>query len=246
MKIVVIGGHGLIGTKLQPILAARGHQVIPVSRGTGVDVLTGAGLDEALTGADVVVDLTNSPSWEDQAVLDFFTTAGAQIAKAEKTAGVRHHVALSIAGTDRVPDSGYLRAKVAQEQAIKDGGVPYTIVRATQFHEFVPGIADWSTADGVVRMSTGAFQPVAGDDVAETVADVAVAPAANETIELGGPETAPMADFVRRYLTATGDSRTVEGDPKAPYFGAVIDDTSLVTGPGARIGAITFAQWMAR
>src|SRR5262245_24167020 len=218
MKIVVIGGSGLIGSKLVRNLRERGHEVVAASPSSGVNAVTGQGLAEAIAGTQVVVDVSNSPSWEDDAVLKFFETSTRNLLAAEKAAGVGHHVALSVVGSDRIPDSGYLRAKAAQERLIKAGGVPYTIVRATQFFEFLGGIA--GTADPV-RLSTAPMQPVAAADVSAALADVAVGRPLNAMIELAGPETLPMAEFVQRFLTASGDMRKVIPDPKARYFGAV-------------------------
>ena len=246
MKIVVIGGTGLIGSKAVAILRRAGHEVIAASPKSGVDTLTGAGLDEALNGAQVVVDLTNSPSFEDKAVLEFFQTSGRNLFAAEKTAGVRHHVALSIVGTDRSPDNGYFRAKVAQEQLVEASGVPYTIIRSTQFFEFLGGIAE-SGADGnVLRFSPGMFQPIAADDVAAVVADIAASPARNGRVEIAGPERAPFNEIIARYLKAIGDAREVVCDPQARYFGGLVEQYSLVPLGDARLGAIGFDEWHRR
>jgi uncharacterized protein YbjT (DUF2867 family) len=219
MKIVIIGGSGLIGSKTVPILRQGGHEVVASSPKTGVNTITGEGLKEALAGAQVVIDLANSPSFEDKAVLEFFQTSGRNLLPAEAAAGVRHHVALSIVGTDRTPDNGYFRAKVAQEKLIETSGIPYTIIRSTQFLEFLGGIAD-SGADGnVVRLAPGLFQPIAADDVAPIVADVALAPPRNGIVEIAGPERAPFNEIVARYLKAVGDRREVVRDPEARYFG---------------------------
>src|SRR5215510_3656107 len=209
MKIVVIGGTDLIGTKLVKNLSERGHDVLPASPNTGVNTITREGLANALDGAEVVVDVVNAPVWEDKAVLEFFETSGRNLLAADAAAGVRHHVALSIVGIERTPDNGYFRAKVAQEKLIEKSGVPYTIVRATQFLEFLRGIADAGMEGGVVRLSPGLFQPIAADDVATFVADVALAPPRNGIIEIAGPERAPFNEIVARYLKAVGDPRAV-------------------------------------
>src|SRR5262245_17242314 len=228
MKIVVIGGTGLIGSKTVPILRQGGHEVIAASPNTGVNTITGDGLREAMAGTQVVIDLANSPSFEDKAVLAFFRTSGRNLLAAETAAGVQHHVALSIVGTDRTPDNGYFRAKVAQEQLIEASGIPYTIIRSTQFLEFLRGIAD-SSADGrTVRLSPGLFQPIAADDVAPIVAEVALAAPRNGIVEIAGPERAPFNDIVARYLKAVGDPRTVVSDPEARYFGGRVEEHSLV------------------
>ena len=215
MKIVVIGGTGLIGSKTVAILRQGGHDAIAASPKSGVDTITGEGLREALSGAQVVVDLSNSPSFEDRAVLEFFETSGRHLLAAETAAGVGHHVALSIVGTDRTTENGYFRAKVAQERLIKASGVPYTIVRATQFMEFIGGIADSCTNGNTVRVSPGLFQPIASDDVAAAVADAAIAQPRNGTIEIAGPERAPFDEIVARYLKAVGDTRAVIREPDA-------------------------------
>ena len=246
MKIVVIGGTGLIGSKTVAILRQGGHDVIAASPKSGVDTITGEGLREALSGAQVVVDLSNSPSFEDRAVLDFFETSGRHLLAAETAAGVGHHVALSIVGTDRTPENGYFRAKVAQEQLIKASGVPYTIVRATQFMEFIGGIADSCTNGNTVRVSPGLFQPIASDDVAAAVADAAIAQPKNGTIEIAGPERAPFDEIVARYLKAVGDKREVIRDPDALYFGGRVEEHSLVPLGPARLGRIDFAEWHRR
>lgn len=246
MKIVVIGGTGLIGSKTVAILRQGGHDVIAASPKSGVDTITGEGLREALSGAQVVVDLSNSPSFEDRAVLDFFETSGRHLLAAETAAGVGHHVALSIVGTDRTPENGYFRAKVAQEQLIKASGVPYTIVRATQFMEFIGGIADSCTSGNTVRVSPGLFQPIASDDVAAAVADAAIAQPKNGTIEIAGPERAPFDEIVARYLKAVGDKREVIRDPDALYFGGRVEEHSLVPLGPARLGRIDFAEWHRR
>src|SRR6202022_4436650 len=224
MKIVVIGGTGLIGTKLVNNLRARGHEVVAASPKSGVNTFTGEGLTEVLKGAQVVVDLANAPQWDDKAVLEFFETAGRNLLAAEATAGVRHHIALSIVGADRSPDSGYLRAKVAQENLIKASKVPFTIVRSTQFFEFVKGIAQSATEGQMVRLSPGMMQPIAADDVAAALTDVAVAEPVNGTIEIAGPEPIRMDELARRFLKATTASRKGPAAVHAQYFGAELND----------------------
>ena len=248
MKIVVIGGTGLIGTKVVNNLRARGHDVVAASPSSGVNTLTGEGLAEVLKGAQVVVDLANAPQWDDQAVLEFFETAGRNLLAAETTAGVRHHIALSIVGADRLPASGYLRAKVAQENLIKASKIPFTIVRSTQFFEFVKGIAQSATDGQTVRLSPGMMQPIAADDVAAALTDIAVAEPLNGTIEIAGPEPIRMDAFVRRFLSATRDPRKVITDVHARYFGAELNDQSLVPGPGGkpRLGSTRFDDWLSR
>ena len=246
MKIVVIGGTGLIGSKVVAKLKQKGHEVIAAAPNTGVNTITGEGLKEALAGAQVVVDLANSPSFEDKAALEFFETSGRNLLAAEAAAGVRHHVALSIVGTDRTPDIGYFRAKVAQEKLIKASGMPYTIIRSTQFLEFLRGIADSSAVGNVVRMSPGLFQPIAADDVAAIVADVALAAPRNGIVEIAGPERAPFNEFVARYLEAVGDPREVVSDPEARYFGGRVEEHSLVPLGEARLGRIGFDEWLRR
>lgn len=246
MKIVVIGGSGLIGKKLVPLLRERGHEALAASPSSGVNALTGEGLAGALAGADVVVDVSNSPSWADAAVLEFFETSTRNLLAAERAAGVGHHVALSVVGADRLPDSGYMRAKVAQEELIKAGKVPYTVVRATQFFEFLGGIAG-SPADGdTVRLPTAPMQPLASDDVAAALADVAVGAPANGIIEVAGPESLPIAEFVRRFLAASGDTRAVVADPQARYFGAALDERGLNPGDDPRVGPTRFNDWLRR
>ena len=246
MKIVVIGGTGLIGTKTVAILRQGGHEVMAASPKSGVNTITGAGLKEALAGTQVVIDLANSPSFEDKAVLEFFETSGRNLLAAEAAAGVRHHVALSIVGTDRTPDNGYFRAKVAQEKLIEASGIPYTIVRATQFMEFLGGIAA-SGADGnTVRFSPGLFQPIAADDVAPLVAEVALAAPRNGIVEIAGPERAPFNETIARYLKAVGDPREVVGDPEARYFGGRVEERSLVPLGEARLGHIGLEEWLRR
>lgn len=245
MKIVIIGGTGLIGAKSAERLRRQGHEVIAAAPNTGVNTITGAGLAEALQGAAVVIDLANSPSFEDQAVLEFFQVSGRNLFAAEKAAGVKHHVALSIVGTDRLPDSGYLRAKVAQEQIIRASGVPYSIVRSTQFMEFLGAIAQSSTVDGTAHLSTGNLQPIASDDVADFVTEAALSAPTNGIVEISGPERAPLCDFVARYLKAIGDTRKVVADPQAKYFGTRLEAGSLVSDNNPRLGRIGFDAWFA-
>jgi uncharacterized protein YbjT (DUF2867 family) len=244
MKIVVIGGNGLIGKKTVPILRQRGHDVVAASRSSGVDAVTGEGLAQALAGAQVVVDVANAPSWEDSAVLAFFETSGRNLAAAEAAAGVRHHVALSVVGTDRLLASGYFRAKMAQEKLIKASPIPYTIVRAAQFFEFVGSIAQLATEGQTVRLPPVLMQPIAADDVAAVMADVALAEPLNGTFDLAGPEPIRQDDLVRQFLKATGDTRTVTTDPKALYYGLAVDDQSLTPGAHPRLGPTRFADWL--
>ena len=246
MKIVVIGGTGLIGSKSVAILRQGGHEVVAASPNTGVNTITGQGLKEAMAGTQVVIDLANSPSFEDKAVLEFFQTAGRNLLGAEAGAGVRHHVALSIVGTDRTPDNGYFRAKVAQEKLIEASGIPYTVIRSTQFMEFLGGIAASGAEGSVVRISPGLFQPIAADDVAAIVADVALGAPRRGIIEIAGPERAPFSDIVARYLKATGDPRTVVSDPEARYFGGRVEEHSLVPLGEARLGRIGLDEWLRR
>jgi uncharacterized protein YbjT (DUF2867 family) len=245
MKIVVIGGTGLIGSKSVAILRQGGHEVVAASPQSGVNTITGEGLHEVTAGAQVVIDLANSPSFEDKAVLEFFETSGRNLLAAEAAAGVRHHVALSIVGIDR-SDNGYFRAKVAQEKLIETSGISYTIIRSTQFLEFLGGIAA-SGADGnMVRISPGLFQPIAADDVAAIVADVALAAPCNGIVEIAGPERAPFDEIVTRYLKAVGDPRQVVRDPEARYFGGRVEDRSLVPLGEARLGRIGLDEWLRR
>lgn len=243
MKIVVIGGTGLIGSKVVQNLRARGHEAVAASPNTGVNTITGEGLDEALDGADVVVDLANSPSFEDAAVLEFFQTAGRNLLRAE--AGVGHHVALTIVGADRVPDSGYMRAKIAQEQLIEASGRPYTIVRSTQFFEFMRAAADSGTNGNTVLVPYAKIQPIAAEDVAASVTDVAMSEPVNGIIEIAGPEAIGFADLIREILAADKDPRTVVGDEHARYYGTELTDASITAGPDARLGKITLAEWLA-
>jgi uncharacterized protein YbjT (DUF2867 family) len=246
MKIVVIGGRGLIGGKLVELLRGGGHEVVAASRATGVDTLTGAGLAEAMASAQVVVDVANSPSFEDRAVLEFFETAGRNLRAAEEAAGVGHHVALSVVGTDRLQASGYFRAKLVQEALITSAHVPYTIVRATQFFEFVGAIADAAAQGDEVRVSRALMQPIAADDVAAILADVAVRPPLNNITDIAGPEPIRMDELVRRYLAARGDGRKVVVDDSAGYFGTPADDRSLTPQGKARLGTTRFDEWLAR
>ena len=242
MKIVVIGGTGLIGSKTVAILRKSGHEVVAASPQSGVNTITGEGLKETVAGAQVVIDLANSPSFEDKAVLEFFETSGRNLLAAEAAASVGHHVALSIVGIDR-SDNGYFRAKLAQEKLIKSAGIPYTIIRSTQFMEFLRAIADSGTEGNIVRMSPGLFQPIAANDVAVNVADVALAAPRNDTIEIAGPERAPFNEFVARYLKAIADPRKVVSDPEARYYGAKVEERSLVPLGEARLGHIGFDEW---
>jgi uncharacterized protein YbjT (DUF2867 family) len=246
MKILVIGGTGLIGSKTAPILRHRGHEVVAASPNTGVNTITGQGLKEAMAGTQVVIDLANSPSFEDRAVLEFFETSGRNLLAAETAAGVRHHVALSIVGTDRTPDNGYFRAKVAQEKLIAKSSIPYTIIRSTQFLEFLRAIADSGTKGRIVSVSPGLFQPIAADDVAAIVADVALAAPRNGIVEIAGPERAPFNEIVGRYLKAVGDPRTVVSDPEARYYGGLVEEHSLVPLGEARLGRIGLDEWLRR
>jgi uncharacterized protein YbjT (DUF2867 family) len=245
MKIVVIGGTGLIGSKVVERLKQKGHETIAAAPNTGVNTITGEGLKEAMAGAQVVTDLANSPSFEDRAVLQFFETSERNLLPAEAAAGVRHHVALSIVGIDR-SDNGYFRAKVGQENLIKASGIPYTIIRSTQFLEFLGAIADSSADGNIVRISPGLFQPIAADDVAAIVADAALAAPINGIIEIAGPERAPFNEFVARYLKAVGDPRKVVRDPTARYCGGRVEERSLVPLGQARLGRITFDEWVRR
>jgi uncharacterized protein YbjT (DUF2867 family) len=245
MKIVVIGGAGLIGRMVVQNLRERGHDAVAADLNTGVNTITGQGLDSALAAARVVVDVTNSPSFEDAAVLEFFQTSGRNLLKAEVKAGVGHHVALSIVGADRLPDSGYLRAKVAQEQLIEAAGQPYTIIRSTQFFEFLRGIADSATDGDTVTVPTANLQPIAAQDVAAAVTEAAVSDPINGVIEIGGPAAISFTELIRDVLNADNDPRTVVGAPHARYFGTELTDASLTPGPDARLGPTTFAEWLA-
>jgi uncharacterized protein YbjT (DUF2867 family) len=246
MKIVVIGGTGLIGSKLVEKLRKDGHEPLAAAPNTGVNTITGEGLAEALEGAQVVVDVANAPAWSDAEVLDFFETSSRNLLDAETAAGVGHHVTLSVVGTDRLPDSGYFRAKLAQEHLVKAGPIPYTIVRATQFFEFIGRIADSCTDGDTVRMSSALVQPEAADDVASTLADVAVGAPLNDTVELAGPEAFRLDELARRLLSANGDLRHVTADVHARYFGAEVDDRSLTPGDDARIAPTRFEDWLSQ
>jgi uncharacterized protein YbjT (DUF2867 family) len=244
IKVVVIGGTGLIGKKVVMNLGQRGHEVVAASPSSGVNTVTGEGLAQALAGAQVVVDVSNAPNWEDNAVLAFFETSGRNLLVAEAAAGVGHHVALSVVGIDRLLASGYFRAKLAQEKLIKASSVPYTIVRATHFFEFVGAIAQLATEGQTVRLPPVMMQPIASDDVAAVVADVALAEPLNGTIELAGPEPIRQDDLVRRFLNATGDPRTVITDPQALYYGNAVNDQSLTPGDNPRLGSTGFEDWL--
>ena len=246
MKIVVLGGTGLIGSKVVNLLRAGGHEVVAASPSKGINSITGEGLIEALTGAQVVVDVTNSPSFEDKAVLEFFETSTGNVLAAEAKTGVGHHVALSIVGTDQLPASGYLRAKVAQENLIEASPIPYTIVRATQFFEFVGRIADEATSGQTVRLPSVLFQPIFSDDLAANLAKIAVAKPLNETIEIAGPDALPFDELVRQYLAAYHDSRKIVTDEQARYFGTTLEKRSLVPGENALLGSSHFADWLSR
>jgi uncharacterized protein YbjT (DUF2867 family) len=246
MKIVVIGGSGLIGKKLVPHLRAKGHEVIAASRSTGVNTMTGEGLSDAMSGAQVVVDVANSPSFEDKPVMEFFETTGQNLIIAEKAAGVRHHVALSVVGTDRLLASGYFRAKMAQENLIKASTIPYTIVRATQFFEFVPSIAEGSTDGYTVRLPPAMMQPILSDDVAAALAEVAIAQPLKGTVDLAGPEPIRMDELVRRLFQVTHDTREVVTDPAAGYFGISVNDGRLTPTGTSRLGATRYDDWLRR
>lgn len=245
MKVVVIGGTGLIGSSVVTRLSGRGHEVVAASPNAGVNTITGEGLAEALDGAQVVVDVANSPSFADNDVLEFFQTSGHNLLAAERTANVGHHVVLSIVGADRVPDSGYLRAKVAQEELVKQSGVPYTIVRSTQFFEFIKSIADGATDGDTVRLTPATLQPIAAADVADAVADAVLTGPVNGTVEVAGPEPIPLNELAQQVLAVDGDARTVTSDPTVRYFGAELDDHSLTPDNGAHLGKTTFQNWLA-
>lgn len=246
MKIVVIGGSGLIGGKLVHKLREHGHEVVAASRSSGVNTLTGEGLAEALAGAQVVVDVANSPSFEDQAVLEFFQTSTGNLLAAEAAAGVGHHVALSVVGTERLSQSGYFRAKLVQEKLIKESSIPYSIVRATQFFEFVKSIADMSTDGNTVRLAPVLIQPIAADDVASAVESVAIGSPLNGTVEVAGPEQFRLDELIRRALSARNDPREVIADPHARYSDALLDERTLVPGEDARLGETRFEDWLSR
>ena len=246
MKIVVIGGTGLIGSKVVERLRKRGHEAIAASPASGINTLTGEGLDAALAGTDIVIDLANSPSFEDQAVLDFFQTAGRNLAAAETKAGVKHHVALSVVGTERLTDSGYMRAKLVQEKLIRESGIPYTIVHSTQFFEFLSGIVKAAAKGSQVHVSPALIQPIASDDVADAVTDYALGKPVNGMVEIAGPDAFGLSTLVERFLALTHDPHEVFTDVNAPYFGAILQEESLLPAAGARIGAVNFQTWFAR
>lgn len=247
MKIVVIGGNGRIGSKLVAKLRERGHEVLPASPASGVNAVTGEGLSAAIAGAQVVVDVANSPSFDDKAVLEFFETSGRNLLAAEAAAGVKHHVALSVVGTDRLLASGYFRAKMAQEELIKASPIPYTIVRATQFFEFVGAIAESASDGKTIRLPPALMQPIVSDDVAAALADIALAAPENAIVEIAGPEQIRMDELVRQFLLAKKDTREVRTDPGAAYFGTPVDDRSLVPAGGRpRLGPTRFADWLSQ
>ena len=244
MRIVVVGGRGRIGARLVTTLTRGGHDAVAASRRSGIDVVTGEGLAEALRGVSVVVDVSDSPAFEDAAVMNFFTTATSNLLAGEAAAGVGHHVMLSIVGTDRLPDCGYFRAKFAQEKLIRDSSIPYSIVRATQFFEFLKSIADAATQGNVVRVPPARIQPIAADDVARALAEFATGTPLNGTVEIGGPESFNMAALMQRVLAAQNDPREVIADPQARYFGAALSERSLVPGDQAELGEIRFDDWL--
>ena len=246
MKVVVVGGTGRLGSQVVAELRRREHDAVAAAPSTGFDAISGSGVDEGLAGAEVVVDVSNAPSFEADAVLEFFRASTGTLLAAERRAATRHHVLLSIVGADRAPDSGYLRAKVAQERLVTDGGVPYTILRATQFFEFLGAIADSSTVDGVVRLTSATLQPIAVADLAVAVADVVEAPPVNGVIEVAGPEAIGLDELARRVLARAGDARPVVTDDSVAYFGAVIDDATLTPGTEARIAPTRLDDWLAR
>lgn len=246
MKIVVIGGSGLIGSKVVDRLRQRGHEVLAASPASGVNTLTGEGLDDAMTGTQVVVDVANSPSFEDQAVLDFFQTSGRNLFAAEKKAGVKHHLALSVVGTERLAASGYMRGKMVQEKIIRESGVPYTIVHSTQFFEFLSGIVKSASNGKTVHVSPALMQPIASDDVADAVTGYALGAPVNGVVEIAGPDKFRLSELVEQYLRLTHDSHEVFTDAQAPYFGAILQTETLLPAAGARLGAIDFKSWFAR
>jgi len=246
MKILVIGGNGLIGTKVVNNLRQLGYDVVAGSPRTGINTVTGEGLADAVKGTQVVIDLSNAPSFEDQAVLDFFETSGRKLLAAEIDAGVRHHIALSVVGTERMLDSGYFRAKMAQENLIKASGVPYTIVRSTQFFEFLGGIAQYGTVGNEIRLSTAQVQPISSDDIAMIVSDTALAQPLNDTFDAAGPQKVGLANLMQQYLGLLDDERVVVPDPSAAYYGAQLNDQSLTPSGEARLGTTTFAAWFGK
>lgn len=245
MKIVIIGGSGLIGTKLGALLTAAGHEAVPASPNSGVNTLTGEGLTEVLAGADVVVDVANSPSFADDDVMEFFTTSGRNLLAAEAAAHVKHHVALTIVGAERLPDSGYMRAKVAQEELVEKGDTPFTLVRSTQFFEFARGIVAAAVVGDDVHLSPAALQPIAADDVAQALAEVVTRDPANGTVEIAGPQKISLAEIGAKVMAVDGDARTLVTDEHAKYFGTELDDRSLTPGPDAHLGTTTYEQWLA-
>ncbi|MFI5674280.1 SDR family oxidoreductase [Streptomyces cellulosae] len=246
MKVVVIGGTGLIGSKVVATLGEHGHEAVAAAPATGVNTLTGEGLADVLQGAPVVVDVSNSPSFEDESVMEFFRTSTANLLRAEAKAGVAHHVALSVVGTDRLQGSGYFRAKQVQEELIKASGIPYSIVHATQFFEFATGLADGATEGDTVRLPDARIQPVVSDDVAAAVGRTAVGAPLGGVVEVAGPEAFPLEEFIRRGLAAGNDPREVVTDPKARYWGAELEENTLLPGPDAHIARTRFADWLAR
>ena len=244
MKVVVIGGTGLIGSKLVALLRKRGAEAQAAAPDTGVNTLTGEGLAEALAGAEVVVDVANSPSLDDKAAMEFFQASGRNLIAAEKAAGVKHHVALSIVGTQRMTDSGYMRAKAAQEALIKASGAPYSILQSTQFFEFIERVAKSALDGDVYRLSPALMQPIASDEVVAALADIALAAPLNDTVEVGGPEAIPLDELARELLSTREDGRQVVADARARYFGAELNDKSLIPGPKARLGSLTFGDWL--
>lgn len=244
MKIVVIGGTGALGSNVVAKLNADGHEAVSASPDSGVNTITGEGLADVLKGASVVIDVTNAPSWEDAAVMAFFETSTRNLLAREAAAGTKHHVALSVVGTDRLLESGYFRAKIAQENLIKGSSIPYSIVRATQFYEFLKAIADLSTTDGHIRLPSALIQPMVADDVASAVARVAVGPPVNGIVEVGGPEQFPLDDLVRRFLAARKDPRDVIRDPEAPYYGIHLSQRALVPDASATLGKLRFDEWL--
>ncbi|MFN7932707.1 MAG: SDR family oxidoreductase [Bryobacteraceae bacterium] len=246
MRIVIIGGSGLIGKKLGQRLRDAGHDIVPASPSTGVNALTGDGLAKAVEGAQVIVDVSNSPSFEDNAVMQFFQTSTTNLIRAATDSRVAHYVILSVVGADRIHDSGYMRAKLVQENVVKESGIPYTILRATQFFEFIGAIAESGADGGLLRLTTASFQPVAADDVAAELARIAVGPASNATVDLAGPDSAPLAEFAARWLKTKQDARQVIADNAARYFGALLEERSLVPLHESRTGTIRFEEWVRR
>ena len=246
MKIVIIGGTGLIGSKTTERLRKQGHEVVAAAPNTGVNTITGEGVKEALAGAEVVIDLANSPSFEDKAAMEFFEISGRNLLAADKAAGVRHHIALSVVGTEHLQDAGYFRAKLAQEKLIKTSGIPYTILHSTQFFEFIDGIIQSGTENGAIHVSPALVQPIAADDVAEALAELALAHPLNGTVEVAGPDACSLDTFARKYLSAKGDTRQIVADIHARYFGAELDDSSLMPGDHPRFASTSFEDWLGR